>query len=148
MTPPDPHAAARFRVRATLVATALLIFGSLAGFYLAVRPTVQAHEQRVLAGDFAHVRIERGLITVEESGDVKGGTPSSPAAKRTVALYGLIPPGRYAAMLVANDGDKKHIEKTELVIGAQTAAGRWFPPQAEAVAARVLENRDPAGPRP
>ena len=126
----------RTRTRILLAIAAALTLGSAAAFYMYARPAVQAHEQRVLTGAFERVWLERGEFTIEPSGEVRRERPMV-MPRRTVARYGLVPPGTYQALLLATDGDAAHAEQTELVLGARDAEGRWLPATAGAIAERA-----------
>lgn len=128
--------ASRNRTRFILSMIALVTLGSAVGFYMYARPLVQAHEQRVLKGEFERVWVETGTFEIEESGELRLERPLA-MQRRTVARHGLVPPGTYQALLLAADGAPGRREVPELVLGARDASGRWVPASAAAIAARV-----------
>ena len=134
-TPPSaPTSNAKTRV--ILLLSGLVILGSMIGYGFYASAGLKQMESRIIAGDFPHVRLEAIEATVEESGKVV--SPQLDESKfLTVASLKLVPPGAYKAVLVANDGNPKHIEKTELVIAGQDAAGKWHPETAPQVLERL-----------
>lgn len=136
-------AAKKWRARAVILTIGLATFGFVGGFYAYSSQVVAQHEARVIAGDFPFVQLVSGKVTIEDGGKV---IPQvlSPEQKvsRYVASTRLIPVGEYEAVLIAHDEDAKHLEKSEMVIGAQDATGAWHP----ASAAQVLERLKKAKP--
>lgn len=133
-------AAGQRRTRSILVTAFLVMAGSTAWWLAYSADAVAKHEQRVIAGDFAVLRVQQGDLEVDDHGRVVVGgfLPNPPI---TVASTRLVPRGKYAAIIVANDGVAAHAMKTELVIGARDAQGAWHPASAALVLDRMKAPR-------
>ena len=134
-TLPNPETR-RTRFRIILTVSGVISLSCVLGYFTYAANSVRQMEQRITAGDFAHVRLETGDFNVASDGRVLGVKED-----RYVASLKLVPPGAYTATLVANDGNPAHVAKGEMVIAAQDAKGQWHPDTAPQVLDRLRSPR-------
>ena len=128
--------ASNAKTRLVMVISFLVIGVSVVGYGFYASAGLKQMETRIVEGDFTNVRLESIPATVQENGKVFS-SQVDPEKNLTVASLKLVPPGEYKAILVANDGNPQHIEKTELVIAGQDAEGQWHPKSAPQVLERL-----------
>jgi hypothetical protein len=124
----------RFRIIMSI--STVIAVGCVFGYLTYAAQGVSQLERRIAAGDFPNVRLETTPASVAADGKVLGLK-----GERYVASLKLVPPGDYKAILVANDGNPKHIEKGEIVIAAQDTQGKWHPETAPTLLERLRSPR-------
>lgn len=134
-TLPTPEAR-RARFRIILTVSSVISLACVFGYLTYAAKGVADLEQRIVAGDFPNVRLEKGNFNIATDGRVLGVRED-----RYVASLKLVPPGEYQATLVANDGNPAHIEKGEIVIAAQDTKGQWHPETAPQLLERLRSPR-------
>jgi hypothetical protein len=135
--PAFPNEAAtlrRKRVRSLLALTIAIAVACVFGYLTWAMNGVNQMDRRIMAGDFPNVRLETMPFAVADDGKVFA---DGLKGDRYVASLRIVPPGKYKAMLVANDGNAAHIEKAEMVIAAQTVDGEWHPKSAPSILERL-----------
>ena len=127
------------RSRLGLAAMGLAV--AFGGYYFAnfSRSAILGMEARAIAGDFPAVHVETGPAEVDGNGRMENHQ-AEPGILRYVATMGLVPPGKYVAVIIATDGNEDHRKKSELVIAARDAAGTWHPASATKIVERLAKH--------
>jgi hypothetical protein len=131
---PDIAASRRQRVRIILTLTVVIAVACVFGYLTWAMNSVNQMDRRILAGDFPNIRLERVTMAVADDGKIFA---DGLKGDLYVASLRVVPPGKYRAMLVANDGNPEHIAKAELVIAAQDEKGAWYPKTAPQILERL-----------
>lgn len=131
---PDAAATRRQRVRIILTLTVVIAVACVFGYLTWAMNSVNQMDRRIMAGDFPNVRLETMPLAVADDGKIFADGLKEDLY---VASLRVVPPGKYTAMLVANDGNPEHIAKAEMVIAAKDEQGEWHPKTAPQILERL-----------